>query len=138
MGVFWLSQICLLCGVACVMTIFRSKESNLIVFALAWSGAVICTMPCAAHATFFVEEGQAMGFKLWPWVAGYAGYGIGVAFYAFKIPERWSPGKYDYLGHGHNLFHTGCLIGALFHTWASLKCFHERQLFSCPETGLFN
>ena len=58
--------------------------------------------------------------------------------YATNTPERWVKGKFDYLGHGHNLFHMGCIIGALIHIWASLKCFHERQLFSCPETGLYN
>ena len=123
---YWLGQITLLCSLAAAITVFKSQKSGLTLFCIAWCGAVICTVPTAAHATWFVAGGQAMGFKLWPWAAGYTGYGIGVMFYANKFPERLFPGKFDFLGQGHNFFHTGCLIGALFHTWGSLKCFHER------------
>ena len=103
---------------------------------MAWIGAAWSTLPGVIHAAYLVDEGQVMGFKLWPWVVGAFAYGIGAVLYGTNTPERWFKGKLDFIGHGHNLFHTGCIIGALLHTWASLKCFHERQLFSCPETGL--
>ena len=75
-------------------------------------------------------------FKLWPWLAGVFAYGVGAALYATHTPERYFKGKLDFFGCGHNLFHFGCFIGAAFHMWGSINVFHERQMFSCPETGL--
>ncbi|KAK8071409.1 hypothetical protein PG997_011612 [Apiospora hydei] len=37
----------------------------------------------------------------------------GSAVYAARIPERWFPGAFDYLGQSHNLMHVLVLTGAL-------------------------
>ena len=34
-----------------------------------------------------------------------------ILFYIFRFPECLYPGKFDYLGHSHNAFHIGALIG---------------------------
>ncbi|VVC96240.1 progestin and adipoQ receptor family member 3 [Leptidea sinapis] len=40
--------------------------------------------------------------------------GTAFAIYAFKIPERWYPGKVDYVGHSHQWWHV-LVLGALYY-----------------------
>ncbi|KAK6839210.1 adiponectin receptor protein 1 [Apiospora arundinis] len=37
----------------------------------------------------------------------------GSAIYAARVPERWFPGTFDYIGQSHNLMHILVLMGAL-------------------------
>ena len=39
----------------------------------------------------------------------------GAVIYASKVPERWYPGLFDYIGGSHNLWHMAVLGGILFH-----------------------
>ena len=132
---FWLGQIWFFCGLASLITVTQSANKSTCLFATVYITAVFLTMPCALHATYGMAEGQAWGFKLSPWLIGEHFYGIGAVLYGTKTPERFFKGKCDFIGSGHNWFHLGCAIGAAIHFWASLKSFHERQLFECPEIG---
>jgi adiponectin receptor len=42
-------------------------------------------------------------------------YLVGALIYASKVPERWWPGMFDYVGGSHNLWHFAVLGGILFH-----------------------
>ncbi|KAL2270883.1 hypothetical protein VTJ83DRAFT_254 [Remersonia thermophila] len=42
-------------------------------------------------------------------------YLLGALVYASKVPERWYPGMFDYIGGSHNLWHVAVLGGILFH-----------------------
>jgi adiponectin receptor len=42
-------------------------------------------------------------------------YFVGALVYASKVPERWCPGMFDYVGGSHNLWHIAVLGGILFH-----------------------
>lgn len=42
-------------------------------------------------------------------------YLSGACVYASKVPERWWPGMFDYIGGSHNLWHVAVLGGILFH-----------------------
>ncbi|KAJ1260161.1 hypothetical protein BS78_10G211400 [Paspalum vaginatum] len=42
-------------------------------------------------------------------------YAAGAGFYVARVPERWSPGKFDCVGHSHQIFHVLVLVGALTH-----------------------
>ncbi|KAL8388452.1 hypothetical protein RB595_009236 [Gaeumannomyces hyphopodioides] len=49
---------------------------------------------------------------------------LGGAFiYASKVPERWFPGMFDYIGGSHNLWHFAVLGGILFHYFAMQEFF---------------
>jgi adiponectin receptor len=50
-------------------------------------------------------------------------YVIGACVYASKIPERWSPGMFDYIGGSHNLWHIAVLGGIMFHYVAMQEFF---------------
>ena len=61
---------------------------------------------------------------------------LGGAFvYASKIPERWCPGMFDYIGGSHNLWHAAVLGGILFHYTAMQQFFSSafhRAKGGCP------
>lgn len=42
-------------------------------------------------------------------------YFCGAIVYASKVPEKWYPGAFDYIGGSHNLWHFAVLGGILFH-----------------------
>lgn len=42
-------------------------------------------------------------------------YLAGACLYAAKLPERWCPGAFDYVGGSHNIWHIAVLGGILFH-----------------------
>lgn len=42
-------------------------------------------------------------------------YIVGAFIYAFRVPERWWPGKFDILGHSHQIFHCLVVAGAAIH-----------------------
>ena len=52
-------------------------------------------------------------------------YFTGACLYAAKIPERFMPGWFDYLGGSHNIWHFAVLGGILFHYTAMQSFFGE-------------
>ncbi|KAF9264603.1 HlyIII-domain-containing protein [Marasmius fiardii PR-910] len=54
-----------------------------------------------------------MGFK-WFILSGFFYIG-GALLYANRIPERFNPGRYDYLFHSHQIFHICVVTGAYLH-----------------------
>lgn len=62
-------------------------------------------------------------------------YLLGACIYASKIPERWWPGGFDYIGGSHNLWHLAVLGGILFHYMALQEFFADafaRAQQHCP------
>lgn len=59
----------------------------------------------------------------------------GAIVYASKIPERWVPGMFDYIGGSHNFWHIAVLGGILFHYTAMqtffANAFHRAE-GGCP------
>lgn len=52
-------------------------------------------------------------------------YFLGALMYAAKIPERFLPGAFDYVGCSHNIWHLAVLGGILFHYSAMQRFFGE-------------
>jgi len=62
-------------------------------------------------------------------------YGLGAVLYASKVPERWFPGMFDYVGCSHNIWHVAVLGGILFHYTAMQDMFSQaiiRAQSVCP------
>lgn len=55
-------------------------------------------------------------------------YLTGAVLYACKVPERWWPGMFDYVGGSHNLWHIAVLGGILFHYMAMQDFFAQAFL----------
>lgn len=52
---------------------------------------------------------------------------VGAALYAARVPERFRPGKFDYLFNSHNLFHVAVVIAALIHYRSVMLLLHWRD-----------
>ncbi|KAK5164022.1 inc metabolism membrane protein [Saxophila tyrrhenica] len=52
-------------------------------------------------------------------------YLTGALLYAAKLPERWRPGCFDYVGGSHNIWHLAVLGGILYHYVAMQAFFSE-------------
>jgi adiponectin receptor len=50
-------------------------------------------------------------------------YLSGAIIYASQVPEKWWPGKFDYAGASHNIWHLAVLGGILFHYMAMQEFF---------------
>ncbi|KAJ5090933.1 hypothetical protein N7532_009617 [Penicillium argentinense] len=62
-------------------------------------------------------------------------YFVGALVYASKVPERWKPGLFDYVGGSHNIWHVAVLGGILFHYCAMQDLFagaFQRAQGECP------
>lgn len=58
-------------------------------------------------------------------------YAIGVVLYFNRLPECLAPGRFDYLGHSHQLWHVAILVAVALHYRAVLH-FHENRFeYSC-------
>lgn len=45
---------------------------------------------------------------------------LGAVTYACRIPERWFPGKFDIMGHSHQLWHAAVVLAAWVHYCAMM------------------
>ncbi|KAJ4344663.1 inc metabolism membrane protein [Didymosphaeria variabile] len=62
-------------------------------------------------------------------------YFFGAIIYAARVPERWLPGRFDYLGASHNIWHVAVLCGIVAHYFAMQEMFsqaHYRSQAQCP------
>lgn len=50
-------------------------------------------------------------------------YISGAALYAARIPEKFGPGKYDYFGHSHQLFHILVVLAACSHGYGLYRSY---------------
>eukprot|EP00347_Sterkiella_histriomuscorum_P005178 403357598 len=88
------------------------------------------------HIEFLTHKSYIHDFHTSPWLLGGVLYILGAVLYMLKFPERLKPGLFDYFGGSHQLFHLLIVSAALVHYWASIQCFHDRQIFQCPNETL--
>lgn len=64
-------------------------------------------------------------------------YAVGVAVYAMRFPEKYAPGRYDYVGHSHQFWHVSIVLAIILHYRAITLMHADRVAFSqldgtCP------
>lgn len=59
-------------------------------------------------------------------------YLIGAVIYAKRIPEVYWPGRFDVLGHSHQIFHCLVVAGAYVHYLACVEAYHWNEGRVCP------
>jgi len=64
-------------------------------------------------------------------------YLVGAVLYAMKVPERWCPGMFDYVGGSHNIWHMAVLGGIFFHWMAMQEFFRQAFERKSTECGLW-
>jgi len=55
----------------------------------------------------------------------------GLVIYSFKIPERFSPGKFDIYGHSHQIWHCCVLLGVIFTYFVAFDNYYTRMQIPC-------
>lgn len=58
-------------------------------------------------------------------------YVVGALLYALRIPERFAPGTFDYVGASHQIFHVCILLAAFSHYISLRKAFDFSQSLTC-------
>mmetsp|Transcript_41500 Transcript_41500/g.47870 ORF Transcript_41500/g.47870 Transcript_41500/m.47870 type:complete len:116 (-) Transcript_41500:26-373(-) len=71
-------------------------------------------------------------FPVMYYVLGGGIYIFGAFIYSVRFPEAIFPGKFDFFGHSHNLWHFFVLLAAITHYYGSLELYHLRRHFQCP------
>lgn len=74
---------------------------------------------------------SAMASFYAPLVPSFASYTVGVLLYSMRWPERWAPGKFDIVGHSHQLWHVAIVLAIYFHYQAVLSFHEHREAYSC-------
>ncbi|XP_039137419.1 heptahelical transmembrane protein 4-like [Dioscorea cayenensis subsp. rotundata] len=111
---------------------FRSVRA-LLFFCMGVSGLV----PIIHKLMVFGKEPVAVMTAVYELVMG-SFYGLGVVVYAVRVPERWMPGKFDIVGHSHQIFHVLVIAGAYTHFLASLMYMNWREMDGCFVMPLSN
>jgi adiponectin receptor len=60
------------------------------------------------------------------WYLGGISYVIGALMYINRIPEKLMPGKFDFFGSSHQIFHCFVILGVVFHYIGCLDAFYYR------------
>mmetsp|Transcript_8303 Transcript_8303/g.13879 ORF Transcript_8303/g.13879 Transcript_8303/m.13879 type:complete len:180 (-) Transcript_8303:53-592(-) len=100
-------------------------------------GTMFVILGISAAAPFFYigtvkDQSVFSRHDFMPFIVGGAIYILGALFYMNRVPERCSPGKYDYCGASHQIFHVCVVIGALVHFYESMNLFNHRHEMHCP------
>lgn len=109
----------------------RTLKIMLFIF-MALSGVLPFT-----HAALLHGLGPVIEFYK-PVIPSVASYITGVVLYGFRIPECWAPGRFDIIGHSHQLWHIAIVLAILLHYRAILIFHASRFEFSCvavPESA---
>ncbi|WFD22688.1 inc metabolism membrane protein [Malassezia equina] len=77
------------------------------------------------HGAFLHGTGPMAKFFS-PIVPSIVSYVVGVVLYAFRFPERLAPGRFDLIGHSHQLWHVAIVLAIFFH-YRAILLFHESR-----------
>jgi adiponectin receptor len=89
----------------------------------------------------FLHAGISHGFLktslfFSPILPSLAAYISGLIFYATNFPERIAPGRFDVVGHAHQIWHISIVVAILFHYRATNTWHQGRFDFSCSYNPL--
>lgn len=66
------------------------------------------------------------------WIGGGLCYIGGVGIYLSRFPEKKCPGKFDYCGASHQIWHSLVILGMITHYYGCLGSYYDRVLHECP------
>lgn len=88
----------------------------------------LCTGIPVLHMAIFGDKikGYNPNIKLINWYLGGISYVTGVIIYILRYPEKKFPGKFDFIGASHQIFHILVFFGAFFHFIGSIDAYNYR------------
>ena len=124
-----ISIIATLCG-GCVTAILRKKFNTPQYRMIRFVGFSLFGLYGAVpFVHIYMRDGytySSNAYSLWGIVAMAATYIGGGALYAFRIPERFWPGKFDVWASSHQIFHCCVIVGAIVHYKTLFKMIRYR------------
>lgn len=86
------------------------------------------------HMGFFGStiRGYDTSPRLLFWYIGGISYIVGALLFIKRIPERLFPGRFDFFGNSHNLFHLLIVVGVITHYIGCLDAYYYRFYNTCP------
>jgi adiponectin receptor len=67
-----------------------------------------------------------------PWLFGGIVYIVGALIYAFRIPEKYYPYRFDICGASHQIFHIAVIIGFTIMFIEAIRLYKVNKEFVCP------
>lgn len=123
-----------ICGIATVIVslfpVFETPEFRILRSLLFVCMALLGWVPIVHKLVLFGDRPEAMLTTLYELLMNSC-YGLGVVVYATRVPERWMPGKFDLVGHSHQLFHVLVIAGAYIEYLAVLVYLQWRDTEGC-------
>ena len=113
-----------------LIPVFQTPEFRLVRSMLFACMAVSGLVPILHKVVVYGDRPEAIVTAQYELVM-MAFYGVGVVIYAARVPERWMPGKFDLVGHSHQLFHVLVVAGAYTHYLAGLEYLKWRSMEGC-------
>ena len=100
---------------------------NAWILATAFIIAGLSVIPGLHHVHYLLIEGKYISTcPVHLFALSGAFYIFGAVMYAKKLPEKAYPGKFDFFGNSHSIFHFCVVAGAMLAMWGSIRMFHER------------
>ncbi|KAG8984936.1 hypothetical protein FRB90_005043, partial [Tulasnella sp. 427] len=103
--------------------------------ALAFTGLVPITHAVRLHGLETLRYEMGVNWLLFSGAL----YAVGAFLYAARLPERFFPGKLDYFGASHQLFHIAVVLGAITHYLSIYTAYnhqHGTNSGTCPAATL--
>ncbi|KAJ1989584.1 hypothetical protein H4R33_002003 [Dimargaris cristalligena] len=124
--IFYLTSTSALGGMTAYFSVSKRFEGGkyrwartMLFIGMGLSGAV----PLMHGLTIYGLEVALKSFSL-AWILGMAlFYIVGALIYAGRVPERWSPGRFDFWLHSHQIFHLFVVAAAILHYIGVVKAF---------------
>ncbi|KAF7914750.1 uncharacterized protein EAE98_011449 [Botrytis deweyae] len=82
------------------------------------------------HAIVYFGWHQVVNGTGMPWYLGEGGFLVlGAMVYSLRIPECYFPGKFDILGHSHQIFHLLVVAASVMHLVGLLKAYEYEYYY---------
>ncbi|TEY65334.1 hypothetical protein BOTCAL_0141g00190 [Botryotinia calthae] len=82
------------------------------------------------HAIVYFGWDHVVNGTGMPWYLGEGGFLVlGAVIYSLRIPECCFPGKFDILGHSHQIFHTLVVAASIMHLVGLLKAYEHEYYY---------
>jgi channel protein (hemolysin III family) len=112
----------------------RPQFNTIRIFTFIGFGA-FCVVPTAHMLFLHSLSSEAVSSFLWVQLLEVGLYLGGAMILLFRIPERWYPGLFDWVGSSHQLWHIFVILGAVSHYKMCLDQFEYRQQHMCGIDG---
>jgi adiponectin receptor len=122
-GIFYLTLetvLCICCSVMMLVPRFATDDYRRFRVSLFFGISAVSIFPLLHLFYIYGFSNALLLEKMTGVVHTYLLYILAIIFYATKIPERFAPGRFDYLFHSHQFWHTFIFLATFAHFYNML------------------